>query len=166
MPTTFFGWVGFLAKEYGGLFLRGTGTTLLIAISGTVLGFLLGLAALCYPGSHDLGVLARFAEGRLRRCCLPGKHLHFHIKGLSGSHCLFQAGLLPPQGLPLRQQCALLLQFIQLCFQLRFPGLGLLPSCPVFVGCSAFQGPAVGIKLLQIGLQLSNTVGKLGGPAL
>ena len=43
MPTTFFGWVGFLAKEYGGLFLRGTGTTLLIAISGTVLGFLLGL---------------------------------------------------------------------------------------------------------------------------
>ena len=43
MPTTFFGWVGFLAREYGGLFLRGTGVTLLIAISGTVLGFLLGL---------------------------------------------------------------------------------------------------------------------------
>lgn len=43
MPTTFFGWVGFLAREYGGLFLRGTGVTLLIAILGTVLGFLLGL---------------------------------------------------------------------------------------------------------------------------
>jgi len=43
MPTTFFGWVGFLAREYGGLFLRGTGVTLLIAISGTILGFLLGL---------------------------------------------------------------------------------------------------------------------------
>ena len=43
MPTTFFGWVGFLAREYGGLFLRGTGVTLLIAISGTVLGFLVGL---------------------------------------------------------------------------------------------------------------------------
>jgi len=43
MPTTFFGWVGFLAREYGGLFLRGTGVTLLIAISGTVLGFLIGL---------------------------------------------------------------------------------------------------------------------------
>ena len=43
MPTTFFGWVGFLAREYGSLFLRGTGVTLLIAISGTVLGFLLGL---------------------------------------------------------------------------------------------------------------------------
>jgi len=43
MPSTFFGWVGYLAKEYGSLFLRGTGNTLLIAISGTVLGFLLGL---------------------------------------------------------------------------------------------------------------------------
>ena len=43
MPTTFFGWVGFLVQQYGSLFLRGTGVTLLIAISGTVLGFLLGL---------------------------------------------------------------------------------------------------------------------------
>ena len=43
MPTSFFGWVGFLVKQYGGLFLRGTANTLLIAISGTVLGFLLGL---------------------------------------------------------------------------------------------------------------------------
>jgi len=43
MPSTFFGWVGYLAKEYGGLFLRGTGNTLLIAILGTVFGFLLGL---------------------------------------------------------------------------------------------------------------------------
>ena len=43
MPTTFFGWVGFLVQQYGSLFLRGTGVTLLIAISGTVLGCLLGL---------------------------------------------------------------------------------------------------------------------------
>ena len=43
MPSTFFGWVGFLAKQYGPLFLRGTGTTLLIAITGTILGFLMGL---------------------------------------------------------------------------------------------------------------------------
>ncbi len=43
MPTTFFGWVGYLVQQYGSLFLRGTGVTLLIAISGTVLGFLLGL---------------------------------------------------------------------------------------------------------------------------
>ena len=43
MPSTFFGWVGFLAKQYGPLFLRGTGITLLIAITGTILGFLIGL---------------------------------------------------------------------------------------------------------------------------
>ena len=40
MPTTFFGWVGYLVQQYGSLFLRGTGVTLLIAISGTVLGVL------------------------------------------------------------------------------------------------------------------------------
>ena len=43
MPETFFGWVLFLLEKYGGLFLRGTGVTLLVAISGTVFGFLLGL---------------------------------------------------------------------------------------------------------------------------
>ena len=42
-PTTFFGWVGFLIEQYGTLFLRGTGVTLLVALSGTVLGFLIGL---------------------------------------------------------------------------------------------------------------------------
>ena len=42
-PTSFFGWVGFLIDQYGGMFLRGTGVTLLIALSGTVLGFLICL---------------------------------------------------------------------------------------------------------------------------
>lgn len=42
-PTTFFGWVEFLLQQYGSLFLRGTGITLLVAITGTVLGFVLGL---------------------------------------------------------------------------------------------------------------------------
>ena len=42
-PTTFFQWVELLLQQYGSLFLRGTGVTLLVAITGTVLGFLLGL---------------------------------------------------------------------------------------------------------------------------
>ena len=42
-PTSFFGWVGFLIDQYGGMFLRGTGVTLLVALTGTVLGFLIGL---------------------------------------------------------------------------------------------------------------------------
>ncbi|MGN0996456.1 MAG: amino acid ABC transporter permease [Candidatus Ventricola sp.] len=41
--TSFFGWVAFLLQKYGMLFLRGTGMTLLIAITGTVLGFGIGL---------------------------------------------------------------------------------------------------------------------------
>ena len=43
MPSTFFGWVGFLLEQYGGLFLSGTLTTLLIALTGTLFGFAIGL---------------------------------------------------------------------------------------------------------------------------
>ena len=43
MPTTFFGWVGFLLQKYGNLFAAGTAMTLLVAITGTVFGFLIGL---------------------------------------------------------------------------------------------------------------------------
>lgn len=43
LPTTFFGWVGFLLEQYGPLFAQGVLNTLLIAVSGTVLGFVLGL---------------------------------------------------------------------------------------------------------------------------
>jgi len=43
MPTTFFGWVGFLLEQYGGLFFSGTCTTLLIALTGTFFGFIIGL---------------------------------------------------------------------------------------------------------------------------
>ena len=43
MPTTFFGWVGFLLQQYGGLFFSGTCTTLLVALSGTFFGFIIGL---------------------------------------------------------------------------------------------------------------------------
>ncbi len=43
LPSTFFGWVGFLLEKYGNLFLLGTGMTLLISLTGTVIGFLIGL---------------------------------------------------------------------------------------------------------------------------
>ena len=41
--TSFFGWVAFLLQKYGTLFLRGTGMTLLIALTGTLFGFVIGL---------------------------------------------------------------------------------------------------------------------------
>lgn len=43
MPNSFFSWVLFLLDKYGALFLKGAGVTLLIAIVGTVLGFIIGL---------------------------------------------------------------------------------------------------------------------------
>lgn len=43
LPTTFFGWVGFILDKYGTLFLSGVGVTLLVAITGTVIGFIIGL---------------------------------------------------------------------------------------------------------------------------
>ena len=43
IPTTFIQWISFLVDKYGQLFLRGTGVTLLVALTGTVLGFILGL---------------------------------------------------------------------------------------------------------------------------
>ena len=39
----FFEWVLFLAKSYAPLLLRGAGVTLLLALSGTLVGFLIGL---------------------------------------------------------------------------------------------------------------------------
>ena len=43
LPTTFFGWVSLIVQQYGPLFLKGTGYTMLIALTGTVAGFLIGL---------------------------------------------------------------------------------------------------------------------------
>ena len=42
-PTSFFGWVGFILEKFGPLFLSGVGVTLTVALSGTILGFVLGL---------------------------------------------------------------------------------------------------------------------------
>ena len=43
LPTTFFGWVGFIIEEYGSLFMSGLLYTLEIALLGTLIGFLIGL---------------------------------------------------------------------------------------------------------------------------
>ncbi len=42
MPDTFFGWVWFMFIKYLPLFLQGAGTTILIAVVGTVAGFIIG----------------------------------------------------------------------------------------------------------------------------
>ena len=51
LPSTFFGWVRFLLEQYGPLFLSGVGVTLIVAITGTLAGFLLGLLVAILPTS-------------------------------------------------------------------------------------------------------------------
>lgn len=43
MELTFFGWVQVILERYGAWFVKGTAVTLLIAITGTVAGFAIGL---------------------------------------------------------------------------------------------------------------------------
>ena len=43
MERTFLGWIFYILEHYGEWFLRGTATTLEIALLGTVIGFLIGL---------------------------------------------------------------------------------------------------------------------------
>lgn len=42
MEKSFFGWIIFLLQHYGTFFLEGTGTTLLVSVTGTFIGFLIG----------------------------------------------------------------------------------------------------------------------------
>lgn len=62
MPTTFFGWVELLLEKYGSLFLKGMGTTMLVAITGTILGFVIGLlvaVARAIPLRQEDGILKK-----------------------------------------------------------------------------------------------------------
>lgn len=56
----FFEWVGFFIRTYGAMFLQGAGITLLIALTGTVVGFVIGLGVgfvRSMPCSKDDGVV-------------------------------------------------------------------------------------------------------------
>ena len=61
LPSTFFGWVRFLLEQYGPLFLSGVGVTLIVAITGTLAGFLLGLlSAFLGIGGGPINLVALF----------------------------------------------------------------------------------------------------------
>lgn len=62
MPTTFFGWVHFLLIQYGEVLLKGAGVTLLLAIVGTFIGCIIGLAVgivQTIPEDKNAGFLSR-----------------------------------------------------------------------------------------------------------
>ena len=88
MPTSFFGWVFFLLEKYGSLFLRGTWITLLVSISGTVFGFLIGLLVAI---ARSLPVPAR--SGFLSRVGIRFLHglLTLYIEVFRGTPMIVQA---------------------------------------------------------------------------
>lgn len=88
MPETFFGWVGFIIRQYGSLFVSGTVTTLIVALTGTVLGFGIGLlvaiARTTVPGDN---------AGPLKRGLIRASHalLGAYIEVFRGTPMIVQA---------------------------------------------------------------------------
>lgn len=68
--TSFFGWVAFLLQKYGMLFLRGTGMTLLVALTGTAFGFLIGLLVAIVRATSPMPTLGRRSAAAAVRCAL------------------------------------------------------------------------------------------------
>ena len=68
--TSFFGWVAFLLQKYGMLFLRGTGMTLLVALTGTAFGFIIGLLVAIVRATSPVPTLARKSFAAAVRCAL------------------------------------------------------------------------------------------------
>ena len=98
--TSFFGWVAFLLQKYGTLFLRGTGMTLLIALTGTILGFLIGLlvaivrtVALPQSRHPQKSTAAERASLALRRALLRAAQLllSVYIQVFRGTPMIVQA---------------------------------------------------------------------------
>lgn len=88
MPTTFFGWVGFLLRQYGGLFVSGTAMTMLVATTGTVFGFIIGLLV-AIVRSIELPYGASRARHALVRAA--GTLLNVYIQVFRGTPMIVQA---------------------------------------------------------------------------
>ena len=67
---TTFDWIIRLLKEYGSLFLRGTGYTMAMAVAGTLIGLLIGLLIGVYrtipaPKNKGLAALKKVGDGMI-----------------------------------------------------------------------------------------------------
>ena len=92
--TSFFGWVAFLLQKYGMLFLRGTGMTLLIALTGTVFGFIIGLlVAIVRATSPMLSLGRKSAAAAVRDALLKAVQmlLGAYIQVFRGTPMIVQA---------------------------------------------------------------------------
>ena len=88
MPETFFGWVGFIIRQYGPLFVSGTVTTLIVALTGTVIGFGLGLLVAIARTTKP-----RDGAGLLKRALIKFSHglLGAYIEVFRGTPMIVQA---------------------------------------------------------------------------
>lgn len=88
LPSTFWGWVTFILDKYGSLFLNGAGYTMLIAISGTVIGFVIGLLVAVV---RTIPVSRK--DSLLKRGCLRGGSivLNIYIEVFRGTPMIVQA---------------------------------------------------------------------------
>lgn len=86
MPT-FFEWIGIILNEYGSLFLKGTGLTLAVALTGTVLGFMLGLLVAV------VRTIPMPEKGFLKKALLKAAHLlmSVYIEVFRGTPMIVQA---------------------------------------------------------------------------
>lgn len=88
MPTTFFGWVGYILEQYGSLFVSGTVTTLIVALTGTVLGFGIGLLVAIARSTEP-----RDGAGFLKRALVRFSHglMSAYIEVFRGTPMIVQA---------------------------------------------------------------------------
>ena len=92
--TSFFGWVAFLLQKYGMLFLRGTGMTLLIALTGTIFGFIIGLLVAIVRATSPMPSLGRkSAAAAVREVLLKAVQLLLgaYIQVFRGTPMIVQA---------------------------------------------------------------------------
>ena len=92
--TSFFGWVAFLLQKYGMLFLRGTGMTLLIALTGTIFGFVIGLFVAIVRATSPMPTLGRrSAAAAVRDALLKAAQLLLgaYIQVFRGTPMIVQA---------------------------------------------------------------------------
>lgn len=88
MPQTFWEWVLFIIKEYSPLFVTGVKNTMLIALSGTVFGFIIGLAVALVKTLES-----RRTDGILKRILIKLLHIvmDVYIEVFRGTPMIVQA---------------------------------------------------------------------------
>jgi len=88
LPETFFGWVAFLLQEYGGVLLKGALVTLALAITGTLIGCIIGFIVgviQTFPMDEDTPAFKRLALTALK------KILYAYVEIFRGTPMIVQA---------------------------------------------------------------------------